>query len=201
MSTIQLDPQNARVHDQRNRNAIKKSLQELGVGRSVVIDAENIVVAGNGVFEQAQELGLPVRIIESDGKELIAIKRIDLQPADKKRKALAIADNKTTDLSFFDDGKLAELISSLEETVNSTGFSDDELSKILAEANREEITDQCHSLPEINKKPPADTMCVIGPYRFIIERSAYDAWIESIRQDIGFDNDSIINEIKSRLEI
>ena len=104
---IRLDSRNVRVHDERNKQAIAKSLKELGAGRSILIDSENVVIGGNGVFQEAQEIGLPVKVIESDGTELIAIKRTDLKTEDAKRKALAIADNRTNDLSFFDEEKLA----------------------------------------------------------------------------------------------
>lgn len=98
---IKLDPKNAREHNEENKALINKSLTELGAGRSILLDNENIVIAGNGVYEQAEALGIPVRVIESDGKELIAIKRTDLSFKDKKRKELSIVDNSATDKSSF----------------------------------------------------------------------------------------------------
>jgi hypothetical protein len=127
MNDIVFDNQNARIHDDHNKNAIKSSLEELGTGRSVLVDSENMLIAGNGVYEQAQSLGLPVRVIESDGTELIAIKRTDLKTADDKRKALALADNKTSDLSVFSDEKVAELLAGMGSLVDATGFSDEEI--------------------------------------------------------------------------
>lgn len=102
MTDIKFDPKNYRKHGDKNKKLIKESLEALGTGRSIVLDNDNVIVAGNGVFEQAQELGLKVKVIESDGKELIAIKRTDLKTEDEKRKLLAIADNKTSDTSEFD---------------------------------------------------------------------------------------------------
>lgn len=110
MAKMSLDPRNARVHDKKNENAIAQSLRKNGAGRSIVIDSENVIIGGNGVFDEAQKLGLPVRIIESDGSELIAIRRTDLKTSDAKRKALAIADNRCSDLSYFDDVRLNELL-------------------------------------------------------------------------------------------
>ncbi|MDR0692435.1 MAG: hypothetical protein LBF69_05300 [Prevotellaceae bacterium] len=99
---IKYDERNYRKHDERNKALIKKSLEECGAGRSIVTDKDNVIVAGNGVYEQAQALGLKARIIESDGKELIVIKRTDLSTTDEKRKLLAMADNRTSDTSEFD---------------------------------------------------------------------------------------------------
>ncbi len=102
MSKIKFDPRNYRKHGDKNKSLINSSLKEYGAGRSILIDNEDVIVAGNGVYEEAANLGLKVRVIESDGTELIAIKRTDLATNDERRKLLAIADNKTSDTSEFD---------------------------------------------------------------------------------------------------
>lgn len=99
---IKFDPCNYRVHGDKNKRLIRKSLEECGAGRSILLDKDDVIIAGNGVYEQAQGLGLKVRVIESDGTELIAIKRKDLSTSDEKRKLLAFADNYTSDTSEFD---------------------------------------------------------------------------------------------------
>ena len=105
---IKLDSRNYRIHGEENKRLIRKSLSECGAGRSIVIDRDNVMIAGEGVYEQAKELGLKVRIIESDGKELIAIKRTDLSTEDERRKLLAFADNQTSDTSKFDFSAVVE---------------------------------------------------------------------------------------------
>lgn len=106
--TIKLDKRNYRVHNEENKKLIEKSLKECGAGRSILIDANNEIIAGNGVYEQAQKLKLPTRIIETDGKEIVAVKRTDLKTNDEKRTKLAILDNSTNDLSSFDIPMLEE---------------------------------------------------------------------------------------------
>lgn len=203
-NVIRLDPQNARVHDQQNKTAIRQSLSELGAGRSVLVDKDNVLIAGNGVYEQAQELGIPLRIIESDGRELVIIKRTDLGTTDEKRKALAIADNRTSELSFFDDNALAELISTFEteNLTTATGFSDDEIQKILATVENEikDGNDATEDNPD-KDLPLADAQCVMGPYKFVIKRDEWLVWIESIRQAVGFDDVAIVSEIRRRLKV
>ena len=105
---IKFDKRNYRKHDTENKRLIKKSLEECGAGRSILIDGENEIIAGNGVYEQAQKLNMPVRIIETDGSEIVAIKRTDLKTSDEKRKQLAIMDNSTSDSSEFNLELLAE---------------------------------------------------------------------------------------------
>lgn len=99
---IKFDKRNYRKHGDKNKKLIEKSLKECGAGRSIIIDSENEIIAGNGIYEQAKKLGIPVRVIESDGKELIAVKRTDLATADDKRTKLAILDNSTADTSEMD---------------------------------------------------------------------------------------------------
>ena len=105
---IKFDERNYRKHNDKNKELINKSLAECGAGRSILIDAEDEIIAGNGVFEQAQELGIPVKVVETDGSELIAVKRTDLATQDEKRKRLAVMDNSASDSSEFDMPLLLE---------------------------------------------------------------------------------------------
>lgn len=108
MVELKFDPRNYRIHTDRNKRLIRKSLEDCGTGRSILFDKDDCIIAGNGVYEQARELGLPVRIVESDGTELIAIKRTDLSTEDSRRKTLALVDNYTSDTSVFDFDAIVE---------------------------------------------------------------------------------------------
>ena len=138
---IKLDKRNVRRHNERNKQVIADSLKELGAGRSILIDSSNTAIAGNGVLEQAEKLGIPVRIIESNGSELIAVKRIDLSPDDPKRKALSIADNRASDLSLFDDDAMEKLLAECEDFKTKAGFNSTELEK-MSLLNAENCTER-----------------------------------------------------------
>ncbi len=99
---VKFDSRNYRKHNQKNKDLIRKSLEECGTGRSIVIDNEDEIIAGNGVYEQAKALNIPLKIIETDGSELVVVKRTDLQTSDDVRKKLAVMDNSTSDTSEFD---------------------------------------------------------------------------------------------------
>lgn len=105
---LKQDPRNYRIHSERNRELINKSLADLGAGRSILVDSEGYAIAGNGVLAQAEALGIPVQVIETDGTKLIAVKRTDLAPDDPRRKLLALADNATSDSSDWDTTALLE---------------------------------------------------------------------------------------------
>ena len=105
---IKIDSKNYRLHNDKSKSLVRKSLKELGAGRSIIVDAEGNIIGGNCTFEQAKKLNIPVEIIKSDGSKLYAIQRTDLKTNDEKRKKLAILDNSTTDNSDFDFQALQE---------------------------------------------------------------------------------------------
>ena len=124
MSNIKYDRRNYRKHNEKNKKLIKKSLEECGTGRSIIVDNNEEIIAGNGVYEQAKAMNIPVKVIETDGTELIAVKRTDLQTGDEKRTKLAILDNSTADSSEMDyallqkDFELVDLMSMGIDAVN-----------------------------------------------------------------------------------
>ena len=98
---LKQDERNYRKHNKKNLDLIKKSVSEVGLGRSVVIDNENEIVCGNGLVSTLDK-NTPIKVIETDGSELVVVKRTDLKTDDEKRKQLAIMDNATSDSSEFD---------------------------------------------------------------------------------------------------
>src|SRR5712691_2613076 len=95
------DPCNANRGTDRGREALARSLREYGAGRAVLIDRHGCVIAGNKTFEQARALGLPLRVVKTDGQHLIAVQRDDLDlRTDARAKALAIADNRVGELDL-----------------------------------------------------------------------------------------------------
>jgi DNA modification methylase len=92
------DPENRRTHNPRNLGMVVDALHQVGAARSIVIDEDNVILAGNGVTEAAAEAGITkVRVIEADGHELIAVRRKGLSKEQKR--ALAIYDNRTAELA------------------------------------------------------------------------------------------------------
>ena len=98
---LKQDERNYRTHNKKNLDLIKKSVSEVGLGRSVVIDNENEIVCGNGLVSTLDK-NTPIKVIETDGTQLVVVKRTDLNTDDEKRKQLAIMDNSTSDSSEFD---------------------------------------------------------------------------------------------------
>ena len=91
---LKFDEHNFNRHNDEGMSLLEKSIKENGLGRSILLDKDNNIVGGNGVTEKAIELGkTKVRIIETDGSELIAVKRTDLTLDSEQGRKMALADN------------------------------------------------------------------------------------------------------------
>ncbi|GAB3546399.1 hypothetical protein GCM10027577_19800 [Spirosoma fluminis] len=88
------DQHNANRGTEYGGHLLEKSLRELGAGRSILIDKNKNIIAGNKTAETAAAIGMEkVRIIETDGTEIIAVMRTDLDIDSKQGRELALADN------------------------------------------------------------------------------------------------------------
>ena len=94
----------ALVPDNRNFNKgtefgghlIEKSLREFGIGRGIVVDKNNRIIAGNKTTENCADIGLDkVVIVETTGDTLVVTKRTDIDIDSPKGREMALADNAT----------------------------------------------------------------------------------------------------------
>jgi hypothetical protein len=130
LASLTPDPRNARTHSERNVDLIAQSLQELGAARSIVVDENGVVLAGNATVTAAQHAGIDrVRVVDTDGSELVAVRRTGLSPEQKRR--LALLDNRTAELASWDTEVLASLA---DDTDLSALWEPDELAELLATA-------------------------------------------------------------------
>ena len=156
INSLLSDHKNARRRTDRSAELIKESLQRYGAARSIVIDEDNRILAGNGTIEGAKAAGIKnVRIIETDGTEVIAIKRTGLSEDEKV--GLALADNRTADLSEWDQAMLHSLS---QEHDLSPWFEQEDLNELLAvtELEPEEGKTDPDDVPE----PPTDPITKPG---------------------------------------
>ena len=131
---IRPDVKNANRGTERGRYMVEASLRETGAGRSILLDKDGRIIAGNKTFEAASDIGLPVRVVETDGTELVAVKRTDLDLDDDTGTArkLAYYDNRAAQVGLDWDAEqmLADLGAGLDL---SAMFRQDELDELLAD--------------------------------------------------------------------
>jgi len=123
------DPRNARLHNRRNLEAIKASLLRFGQQKPIVIDGDGIVRAGNGTLTAAIELGWE------------KISTIKTKLTGEEAIAFGIADNRSNELSGWDDDMLADLLGGMSDKalIEIAGFDDIELNDMLGADHGEHV--------------------------------------------------------------
>lgn len=126
LTNLKFDNRNANKHTDKGKRLLKKSLKELGAGRSILLDKDDNIIAGNGVAENAMELKkFKLKVVETDGTELVAVKRKDISINSKQGRELAIADNQTAKEGInFDFDVLNELSSEFEFELGDWEFAE-----------------------------------------------------------------------------
>jgi site-specific DNA-methyltransferase (adenine-specific) len=115
ISSLSLDPTNARRHDSKNLASIEGSLRLFGQRKPIVVTGANVVVAGNGTLEAAKSLGWSE----------IDVVRIPADWSAEQVKAYALADNRTAELAEWDAKVLADQLIELDAVgwdVSEFGF-------------------------------------------------------------------------------
>ena len=180
INDLQNDHKNARKRTDRSSKLIKESLQKFGAGRSIVIDENNRILAGNGTIAGAKAAGIKnLKVIETDGKEIIAVKRTGLSEDEKV--GLALADNRSSDLSEWDLDMLEEL--SQEHDLNPW-FDNDDLKELLGETEvlpAEGLTDP-DDIPEVPEKPitKEGDLYILGNHRLLCGDSTNILHVEKL---------------------
>lgn len=128
ISELKFDTDNANKGTARGRSLLEKSLQRCGFGRSVLLDKNNRIIAGNKTIETAGETGFEnMRVIDTDGKEIIAVRRKDLDLLkDQKARELAILDNRVSELDIDWNFEVLEKIQNDGIDLSKNGFSNEE---------------------------------------------------------------------------
>tara|TARA_S200002703_G_scaffold111117_1_gene96764 strand:- start:3945 stop:5192 length:1248 start_codon:yes stop_codon:yes gene_type:complete len=140
---------NSRTHSDEQIAQICGSIKEFGFTNPVLIDADGLIIAGHGRTMAAQRLNM---------KEVPCLRLAHLTEAQKK--AYIIADNKLALNAGWDEEMLAlELgdLQGLDFDLSLTGFDDDELNALLAEAVEEGLVDEDEAPP-----PPEEPVSKLG---------------------------------------
>jgi DNA modification methylase len=146
-------------------DAVAESIRTFGFRQPIVVDEQGVIIVGHTRYKAALKLGLaevPVHVA------------VGLTAA--QAKAYRLADNQTATLSQWDDDKLpielAEL-QGMEFDLNLTGFSSDELLRLLEPPTTEGLTD-----PDAIPEPPDEAVTqpgdlwLLGRHRLLCGDSA-----------------------------
>jgi len=98
---LEFDKQNFNKGNEQGKSLIKKSITEHGTGRSILVDKNAKIIAGNKTTENFKELGFEkVKIVKAMPDELVVVQRDDIDLDTPQGRAMALADNKTSEANL-----------------------------------------------------------------------------------------------------
>lgn len=120
---------NIRIHTEKQLEEFERSVRMFGQIRPIVVDENNTILAGNGLYET---------LIRMEKKEALVYKYEDLTEAQKKK--LMIADNKIFSLGIENLDTLNEFLEELNGDLDIPGFDEEILKQMVADAD--EVTEK-----------------------------------------------------------
>jgi len=184
------DKKNYRLHPDRNKEMIRMSLNEVGGGRSILADADGIVRAGNGVFEQATELGMEFVPVEIKKNQILVAVRPDLKG--KAAERMGLLDNATQESSAWDYQRLGDLAKREKEMLAGIK-TDAEINAIIRRAeadalasvngmSNEAVEEHDENIKKYAKKWPVKDGDIwkAGEHLIICTDCSYDWWLDVV---------------------
>ena len=126
LTVSELSPweRNPRLHSAEQVQQIANSILEFGFNNPILVDENNVIIAGHGRLEAAQLLNL-------DTVPVIILSHL----TESQRKAYVIADNKLAMNASWDEillKKEIELLQAEDFDTSLLGFTDEELQKLVS---------------------------------------------------------------------
>ena len=174
---------NSRTHSDEQVAQVAASIKEFGFTNPILLDKENVIIAGHGRMLAAQRLGL---------SEVPCIRLDHLTEAQKK--AYIIADNKLALNAGWDSELLGLELGELRDEgfdISLTGFTEEELAGLIVEEIPEGLTDE-DQVPEVPEDPVTKLgdIWVLGKHRLMCGDStsidAVDSLMDGQKADMVF---------------
>lgn len=120
---------NVRIHTEQQLKEFQRSVKMFGQIRPIVVDENNVILAGNGLYETLMAMG----------KETADVYKYDNLTENQKKK-LMIADNKIFSLGIENLDTLNSFLEDLQGDLDIPGFDEDILKQMVSEA--EDVTEK-----------------------------------------------------------
>jgi len=182
LAALRVNPRNARTHSLEQIRKIGESITRFGFVNPLLVDADNVVIAGHGRLAAARQLGL---------QEAPTLRLEHLSEAEKR--AYIIADNRLAELAGWDKSILAlefEELQALDFEVELTGFDVKEIDVILDG----EATPEADPAEDIPEPQPAVSktgdLWILGKHRLLcgdaLDAASYSLVLDGDRADVVF---------------
>lgn len=181
-------PKNPNTHPQNQIKILAQNIRYHGWRHPIVVSKlSGYIVAGHGRLEAAKELGVSIVPVEyqnfaSEDNEL----------------AVLVGDNRLAELSSLDLNGLQDIIDGFKASDFDTilaGFEPTDLDALLGEQKPDFGDEKEKELSQ------SEVTIQAGNYRFRMSQEDFGIWIDKLKQEVGFDKEAVIAEIRRRLAI
>jgi DNA modification methylase len=174
INELKQDEKNANRGTKRGGAMLRDSLRRSGAGRSILLDKNGRIIAGNKTAIAAGSLGMEnVQVVQVDGRQLVAVQRMDLDlDTDVVAQELAIADNRVGEVSLAWD---AAVLAAMSQQLNLEQFWDvGELEGVMALSALLTDEDDAPAKPAKAKTKPGQ-LFQLGDHRLLCGDSTLPA--------------------------
>jgi ParB-like chromosome segregation protein Spo0J len=186
---LKANPRNPNTHPVRQIELLAKNIRYFGWRHPITVSRQSgLIVAGHGRLEAAKHLGL----------QLVPVDYQDFS-SENDEMAVLIADNRLAELASVDLNSLENVINELKvEGFDTllTGFEEADLDSLLSPDNSSGVQEE-----EDGELEKGDVTITLGLYRWKVSQEDYLAWIDSVKQEVGFDKESVMRELRKRLGV
>ena len=181
-------PKNPNTHPQNQIKILAQNISYHGWRHPIVVSKlSGYIVAGHGRLEAAKELGVSIVPVEyqnfaSEDNEL----------------AVLVGDNRLAELSTLDLNGLQDIIDGFKASDFDTilaGFEPTDLDALLGEQKPDFGDEKEKELSQ------SEVTIQAGNYRFRMSQEDFGIWIDKLKQEVGFDKEAVVAEIRRRLAI
>lgn len=110
ITDLKFDDRNINKGSEFGQSLLEKSIRETGLGRSILTDKNGVIIAGNQTAQKAAELGFEEIIeVETNGKQLVVVKRTDLDITTPQGIKAKILDNTVNKHNYVEDAQMVAI--------------------------------------------------------------------------------------------
>lgn len=129
ISELKKPERNVRIHTEQQIKEFERSIKMFGQIRPIVVDENNVILAGNGLYDTLLKMG-------RDTAEVYKFDNL----TEKQKKKLMIADNKIFSLGIENLDTLNVFLEEMQGDLDIPGFDEEILKQMVSDA--EEVTEK-----------------------------------------------------------
>ena len=124
LSELKRPERNVRMHTDKQIKEFKRSVEMFGQIRPIVVDEDNVILCGNGLYESLLALSW-------EEADCLVMKNL----SEKDKKKLMLADNRIINLGVDDISAFDDFIKELEDDLDIPGYDEEFLRSLVKDAD------------------------------------------------------------------